>query len=129
MIKITHNADDNIVWILKEGSFDFDDSIALLKRLDEEYDGVETLYILEDSRETRYKIGFSEIPKLLQEVKKRMGGRKEVRHADIVETPLETAISIVFAKFALRITNYTYRAFSTEQAAIAWIKKGTYYNK
>lgn len=129
MIKIDYIEEENIVSIYKEGEIDLNGAMGILDSLHQRFGQLDCVYILEDSRKTRYRFKFNDLTKLLQHVKLKLNGRKEVRHADIVSSPLETALSLVYSKLASNIKSYRYKAFSTPEAALEWLKKGYHYNQ
>lgn len=128
MITTKHDKKANIITILKAGKFNINNGVSMLKKLVDKYGHLEQAYILEDSRETSYDISLSEVSDLLKAVKTHMAGFQEVRHADLVSSPVATAIRFIYAQLSAPITNYKYKAFSTEEAAIMWLKKGNYYH-
>lgn len=69
-----------------------------------------------------------ELGEFYREIKKNISGQKEVRHADIVDTPFETAIRVIFQQMVAPLKGYDYRCFSTEKAALAWLKKNGHYS-
>lgn len=101
----------------------------MLDIIDKKYGQKDTLYILEDSSTNKFNIHPSEISGLLSSISSKMNEYKEVRHADIVSTPLETALSYIYAAGAKFVNNYSYKSFSTQKAAIEWLKRGKNYTK
>ncbi|WP_319591117.1 STAS/SEC14 domain-containing protein [uncultured Draconibacterium sp.] len=126
-LNITYNSDNHIVYITKEGKISLNEAILVLNKLVEEYGKLETIYILEDSRQSRLDISLLEVREFFREIRKNVTGRKEIRHADMVDTPFETAMGVIFQQMVAPLKGYDYRCFSTEEAALAWLKKGTYY--
>lgn len=126
-LESSYNKETNIITLSHSGKLDIDDAINILRLLEKEYTHLENIYILEISINSSFNFKIKEIPTLLSEVKKNMKRFNEVRHADLVSTPLNTALSFIYGRLASTVKNYNYRPFSTEQAAINWLKKGAYY--
>lgn len=127
-LKITYNTKNNIVYINKQGNVTFAEACLALSNISEKYGKNETLYILEDSRNSKLNISLQETRQFIQQLKKSLKGQKEVRHADLFNTPLDTAMGIIFQHLAAPIKAYHYKCFSTEKAALEWLKKGVYYS-
>lgn len=126
-LSITYNCNNHIVYISKEGKISLAEAKLVLNRLVKEYSNLDTIYILEDSRQSRLDITLMELREFYREIRKNVAGRKEIRHADMVDTPFETAMGVIFQQMVAPLKGYDYRCFSTEEAALAWLKKGTYY--
>lgn len=127
-LSITYNCNNHIVYISKEGKISLAEAKLVLNRLVEEYGKLETIYILEDSRQSRLDITLLEVREFYREIRKNVAGRKEIRHADMVDTPFETAMGVIFQQMVAPLKGYDYSCFSTEEAALAWLKKGKYYS-
>lgn len=126
-LSITYNCNNHIVYISKEGKISLAEAKLVLNRLVKEYSNLDTIYILEDSRQSRLDITLMELREFYREIRKNVAGRKEIRHADMVDTPFETAMGVIFQQMVAPLKGCDYRCFSTEEAALAWLKKGTYY--
>ncbi|WP_346858224.1 hypothetical protein [uncultured Draconibacterium sp.] len=129
MISTRYDSENNIVYLSHDGEITINDATKTLRMLKNTYNHLDYVYLLEDSRNSSFSFSISEIPILIKAVKENLYGIIEVRHADIVLSPLNTALSFIYGQMVNPIKNYKYRAFSTEEAAIAWLKKGIYFQK
>lgn len=129
MISTRYDNENNIVYLSHDGKVNINDAKKMLRMLKNKYNHLDYVYLLEDSRKSSFTFSISEIPVLIKAVKENLYGIIEVRHADIVSSSLDTALSFIYGQLVNPIKNYKYRAFSTEEAAMAWLKKGSYFQK
>ena len=124
MFEAKYNEEDQILYLVKEGKFRFKDLQEVMNALNDQFgEQLNKCLLLEDSRKSSYSSKISEIPLIVEELKRLVEGREEVRHADIVTNPLDTAFSFVYNRLVSGIKNYHYKVFSTEEAAKKWLKK------
>jgi len=129
MTTSTYNSEEHIIYLTHSGKVNIKEAIKMLRLLKQKYNHLDYVYILEDSRESSFNFNLTEIPTLLSEVKKNLFGILEVRHADLVNTPINTALCFMYGQLAKPIKNYSYRAFSTAEAAKIWLRKGIYFQQ
>ncbi|WP_297089530.1 STAS/SEC14 domain-containing protein [uncultured Draconibacterium sp.] len=127
-LEIKYNPDDRIIYITKEGKITHSETKVVLHKLLNEFGKFDTVYILEDSRNSQLEISLGEMREFFLEIKKLTRNRREVRHADLVDTPFETAMGVIFQQMVAPLKSYKYRCFSTDKAALEWLKKGKFYS-
>lgn len=126
-LEITYNPNTHIIHVIKQGNISLAEAKSVLFQLVEQFDEHETIYILEDSRNSRLDISLREMNDFFRAIKDSVTGRKEIRHADIIDTPFETAMGVIFQQMVSPLKGYSYRCFSTQEAAIKWLQQGEYY--
>lgn len=129
MINTQYNKEENIIFITQMRSIGLAEALEALQYLQKEYHHLDKIYILEDSRNSTFKFKTTDLQVLLNAIKTMASGFKEVRHADMMDNPFNTALAYLYAQLASQIQNYTYKPFSTEKAALKWLKKGIYYDE
>jgi malate/lactate dehydrogenase len=70
------------------------------------------------------KIEAKDNPIIINEIKNRIKKYKEVRCALVVDTPFDTAISILYENLSQALDKYNYKTFSTIESAKSWLKTG-----
>ena len=91
------------------------------------YKDIKCLYILDDARESSPQFSASDYPNLSKKISDGLVHFKEVRHAILVDTAMNTALGILFEGMADEIPNYSFKAFFAEEDAKAWLKDGAHY--
>ena len=125
MIEFSYNRDDEIIYVRRSGDVHFQDLIDYVLRLDNEFSDHSRVYILDDTRgSTPVHDHTNNYRQIAEEIKKRISGYAEVKHAVIASSPGNTALNIIFEILTSEIENYQFRVFSTLEASTVWLKQG-----
>ena len=124
MINISYSRDEDIIYVKRRDEIDIQDLLKYVIRLDQDYNDLGSLYILDDIRNSTSKYEAKEFPVLIGEIQKRIIKYREVRCALMVDTPFETALSILYEDISRAVDNYYYKTFSTIESAKSWLKTG-----
>lgn len=78
------------------------------------------LKILVNPSKGEYSGSIKEVPTLISSLKKAMKLFDSIQEAIVVTTPYNTVVATLFSR-AIRIPNYSFKIFSTEEAAVDWL--------
>lgn len=117
MIRFNHNKEDNIIYVERRGEIVLNDIIKYVEGIDQNFQSLEKLYIVDDMRNSTSKLTVADNPIIIDEIKKRISKYVEVRCAVLVDKPFDTALSLLYENLSSSIKNYSYRTFSTKDAA------------
>ena len=79
-----------------------------------------TLKVLTDARKSSMNFTISDLSLLVEENNKLLEKYDFIIDAIIIDSPKETALSILYKEFA-EASNYKFNIFSTREAAIQWL--------
>ncbi len=79
-----------------------------------------TLKVLTDARKSSMNFTISDLSLLVEENNKSLEKYDFIIDAIIIDSPKETALSILYKEFA-EASNYKFNIFSTREAAIQWL--------
>jgi hypothetical protein len=127
MITSSYNREENIIYVKRLDEIGIQDLLTYINRIDQDFQHLGNLYILDDFRNSTSKYEANDFPDLIGEIQKRIFKYNEVRLAIVVDVPFDTALSILYEELSKAIENYNYRTFSTMEAAKSWLKQGINY--
>ena len=123
MIEISYNQEFGFVSIKRSGDIFFKDLAYLVKKVSQDYRDHKILWILDDTGQSVSKFDHREdYDQISNEIKKVVGNFDHIYHAIVAETPANAALSSIYEMFAIKIPNYTFRFFSSTEAARFWLK-------
>ncbi|MFN8209424.1 MAG: STAS/SEC14 domain-containing protein [Bacteroidales bacterium] len=121
--KIKYTFDNELVRVTQSGVVDsetFNDLIALIvkdrKNLPSE------IKILMDARRATFGSRPEDLKSILRKIKEHYKKFDSIKFAIILQNPYETAIGIIMQEMLREIPSVVLRVFSTEQAAVKWLK-------
>jgi hypothetical protein len=123
MIEITYNKDEDIIYVKRSGEIYLLDLVDYAIRIDEEFNELKNLYIIEDTRGSITKHNQKDdFYLIINEVKKRIHNYHKVKVAIIVDNPGDTALAFLYERLSKEVNNYYFKVFMTLKASKAWLK-------
>lgn len=126
MIKSFYNPDENIIYVERYGNIFLNELLDNVHKIDHQYRHLSELYILEDVRNSNSKFTIHDLPMLAEEIKNKAVHYNEIRCALITDSPSNTVLSFVFEELVNQIENYSYKTYSTVDAAKYWLLELVY---
>jgi hypothetical protein len=124
MIEFSNNRDDDIIYVRRSGDIHFEELIEYVISLDKEFREHKRVFILDDTRGSNpIHDHTNNYRQIAEDIKKRISGYAEVKHAIIASSPGNTALNIIFEMLTSEIGNYQFKVFSTLEASMAWLKQ------
>jgi hypothetical protein len=80
------------------------------------------LKVLIDSRRAKYETKPTDLPLIIKKLKEHNNKFESIKLTIIQQNPYETAISMIMQELLKGIENIYFKVFSTEQAAVLWLK-------
>lgn len=121
MYNIFYNKDEDVIFAKRHGDITVPDIISYIIEIEHKFGYKDKILVLEDYRFGVTKYDMDDYPVIVDELKKRIGDRM-VKTAVLVDSPSDTALSMIFGYISEQIVNYSFKTFSTERAAIQWLK-------
>lgn len=121
MISFSYNKAENIIYAERRGEIGLEEVLTYIKCIDQNHQRLQNLYIIDDFRQSTSVFTRDEYPAMVEEISRRVNRYKQVKHAVIVDNPTETVLSILFEMISDSIENYTFKVFSTSEAAKHWL--------
>lgn len=123
MIDFDFDEGAGIIRVRRTGFISVDEMLDCIQRIGREFKEFNKLYILEytynsetdDDIELHFDL-------IIKEIINSFSGYEIVKHAILVDRPIETANSYIFQRHAQKVNNYYVNVFSTEEAGIDWLK-------
>lgn len=100
---------------------DIDAFIKKLRILNELDLSSNKLLVLENAINSRLILDIEDLEKCSSLIKAEFCDNKIVKHAVVIDNPIDVAKAIVFSSFANNV-NYEMNIFSTKETAINWLK-------
>lgn len=100
------------------------DLFALVQDTVSNFKDLNCLYILDDARDSNPQFSSRDYPDLSRKIGEAMKHFREVRHAILVDTPMNTALGILFEAIANEKPGYGFKTFFSEDEAKKWLKEG-----
>lgn len=122
MITTRYVKDQDIIYVERTSEIGLQEILAYIKSFDHDFKNFKDLYILDDFRDSISLFNKGDYPIMIQGLEKRLNRYDQVKHAVLVHNPSDTALSILFEMISKVLINYSYKTFSTEGAAISWLK-------
>jgi hypothetical protein len=126
MINYNYDVESKILFINYIGDIEynqFPDFINELGQLRVQYELPSTLMILSDYTKGNIKMSIDEIPLIFGHMQQYFSYFNRIAEAFIHVNPFETALSLIARDQAANQDTYISEVFSSEQAAVAWLKK------
>jgi len=127
MIRTNYIQEENILHMDRQGEIKIEDLFKQVQETVSNYKKIKCLYILDDARESKPQFSARNYPNLSKKISDGLVHFKEVRHAILVDSPMNTALGILFESIANEIPSYTFKTFFTEEAAKEWLKDGLHH--
>jgi len=124
MIHSDFDKEENILYMDRRDEIRIGDLFALVRDTVSNFKDLKCLYILDDARDSKPQFSSRDYPDLSRKIGDAMNHFKEVRHAILVDTPMNTALGILFEKIATETKGYTFKTFFSEAEARKWLKAG-----
>jgi len=80
-----------------------------------------TLKVLIDCRKARFDVDINKLASLESHVRESVKRFQYLREAILVDKPYETVVATLFLKIHASLPNYSFRVFSTQEAAQLWL--------
>ncbi len=121
MISIKEEA--GIFYVTRVGEITLQDIKSYIDQFDKSFKHYKRLFLIEDANQAIPKYKAEGLEEIHEEIKTRIGKYDIVKVAVIVNNPINTALSMLYANLSETIKNYHYKTFSTLEAAERWIKE------
>jgi len=108
----------------RTGEIHIEDLFSQVQETVSSYKDIKCLNILDDSRESTPHFSSRDYPELSKKIKEGLEHFTEVRHAILVDSPMNTALGILFEGIAGEICCYSFKTFFSEEDAREWLKEG-----
>jgi len=95
----------------KQDEIKMQDLFALVQDTISNFKDIKCLYILDDARNSAPKFSSRDYPELSKRVGDGLVHFLEVRHAILVDSPMNTALGILFEGMANEIPSYSFKTF------------------
>lgn len=122
MIEFRYNSEEDIIYLERSGDISLQDVLSCINSINQNFQSLQKLHIIDDLRHSVSTFKKEEYPVMINELKKRVNRYNQVKHAVIVNNPSDTALTILFAMKSKSIENYSFKIFSTIEAAKYWLK-------
>ena len=125
MINTSYNQEENILHMDRMGEIYIKDLFSQVQETVSNYKEMKCLYILDDARGSTPHFSSRDYPDLHKKISEGLVHFKEVRHAILVESPMNTALGVLFEGIAGEIPSYSFKTFFSEADAREWLREGT----
>jgi hypothetical protein len=129
MIKTSYNQEEDILHMDRKGEIQIKELFSQVQETVSIYKDLECLYILDDARESTPLFSSKDYPDLSKKISDGLVHFREVRHAILVDSPMNTALGILFEGITAKIPSYSFKTFFSEEGAKVWLKEGIHYRK
>ena len=116
------NENDQILILTAIGKQSLKDIIDHYLYLSKTNDLPKDLKCLIDCREAIFELDHNELNFTTKSVNLALQNYDRINEAILVEKPFETVIANLFEELNAPLENYTFQVFSTEEAALNWLK-------
>ena len=121
MYSIQSNNDHSFIKIVLQGSVTVQDAIDLARDLSVyRKKAIAGSLLLTDARDANFSFSVNDLKEIAQETSKHAQVDKPLKEALLINSPKETALSLMFEKRKLSSHHET-MIFNTEQSALAWL--------
>lgn len=127
MINTSYNQEENILHMDRTGEIHMKDLFSQVQETVSKYKDMNCLYILDDSRASTPHFSSRDYPDLSEKIREGLEHFVEVRHAILVDSPMNTALGVLFEGIAGEIPSYSFKTFFSEEDAKEWLKEGIHY--
>ena len=122
MIEISYDQESDFVSVKRSGDIFLRDLTDLVQSITRDYKEHRILKVLDDTGQSVSRFDHrDDYDQISQEIRKVVGNFDHIYHAIVAETPANAALSSIYEMFAARIPNYTFKFFSSPEAAIYWL--------
>jgi hypothetical protein len=125
MKEISFQIEKDFVRIWFIGSIRVEAINKLISDLVHKEDLPSDIKVLIDSRRAKYETKPDDLPLIIKKLKVHNDKFKSIKLTIIQQNPYETAILMIMQELLKGIDNIYFKIFSTEQAAVLWLKTGT----
>jgi len=129
MILNDFNRKTGILYTRYEGIIRLDDMLTDIRQVSNDTHLPSRLKIITDTRDATYEIHYTDIPLLVDEVKKHIKKFDFVKEALLQNNSFITALSILYQLELSTIGNFSYKIFSTLEACQDWLNTTTWYEE
>jgi hypothetical protein len=124
MIHSSYNQEEKILYMNRTDEIKMQDLFALVQDTVSNYKDIKCLYIIDDARNSSPQFSSRDYPELSKRVSDGLTHFMEVRHAIIVDSPMNTALGILFEGMTKEIPSYSFKTFFSEEDGLKWLKQG-----
>ena len=124
MINVKFNKEENIIYVERIGATSLHDILLHIKDLEQRFNDFRNLYIIDDLRKSTTVINRKDLAIIFVEIKKIAKRFDQVKNAVITDNPMNITSSILFENTSKGLKNYSYKTFSTFEAAKHWLDLG-----
>ncbi len=124
MFNIQHSSNDSIIRLVLTGTITVDETEKLARELSEITSDLDSkTFLLTDARNAVYAFDVNELEDISKRTSKFISKGKTLKEAILINSPRETAISMVFNQCKCNGQHMT-NIFSTKEAALSWLNNG-----
>jgi len=119
---ISYNIEKDLVRVVFDGQIRVEAINRLIADLIRKEKLPQNLKVLIDSRRAKYDTKPGELPSIIKKLKEHNEKFESIKLTIIQQNPYETAISMIMQEYLKGLGNIYFKVFSTEQAAVSWLK-------
>lgn len=122
MITINYNTESKILTNTLIGTIGIAEVLDMYSRVEQYGSLPSNLRIIIDSQKARYTFTEKELQGIADAIKHLLTKFDSIQEAIIQSSPYETAMAVLYEQM-VNYKNFRFKAFSTKEAAIAWLNK------
>lgn len=122
MIDIKFNTDINILENTLTGTIGISEVLDMYHRVEQQKALPQNLKIIIDSQNARYSFTENELQQIANAIQHLLTKFSSIHEAIIQSSPYETAMAVLYEQM-VEFENFRFKAFSTREAALEWLKK------
>lgn len=122
MITIDFNNNTKILTNTLTGTINIADVLDMYHRIEQHGSLPANLKIIIDSQKARYSFTERELKEIADAIKHLLTKFDSIQEAIIQSSPYETAMAVLYEQM-VHFDNFKFKAFSTHEAAIDWLKR------
>lgn len=123
MKRIKYNIEKDFIKVLLDGIVRAEEIGRLISDIVQEKEKLpRQLKILIDSRRAKYEAKTSDLQAILKKIVEHHKKFETIKLTVVQQNPYETALSMIMKQMLKGVENVYFEVFSTEQAAVLWLK-------
>lgn len=121
MIDINFNTDTNILENTLTGTIGIAEVLDMYDRMEQLDVLPQNLKVIIDSQKARYTFTEKELKQIASAIEHLLSKFNSIQEAIIQSSPYETAMAVLYEQM-VQFKNFKFKAFSTREAAIQWLR-------
>lgn len=122
MVTLNFDTDSKILTNTLTGTIHISDVLDMYLRIEQHGSLPSDLKVIIDSQKARYTFTEKELDEIANAIKHLLTKFDSIQEAIIQSSPYETAMAVLYEQM-VHFDNFKFKAFSTHEAAIEWLKR------